>query len=63
LWYALEYPISGEFGILDFFKDEQGQNEHMNGKVAEALFANADNLLMRAPEIEKFEVLAAKVSL
>jgi quinol monooxygenase YgiN len=62
LWYAIEFPVSGEFGIVDFFKDEGGRDKHLNGKVAEALFDNAETLLSRAPEIEKFDVLAAKVS-
>ncbi|KAJ6576719.1 hypothetical protein DFH09DRAFT_366412 [Mycena vulgaris] len=61
VWYALEFPGTNGFAIVDFFADEAGRNAHLTGKVAEALFANADALLASPPDIVKFDVLAASV--
>ena len=61
LWYAISFPGTNTFGIVDFFNDEQGRTDHLNGKVAAALFANAETLLDGAPEVEMVDVLAAKV--
>jgi hypothetical protein len=61
VWYALEFPGTSNFAIVDFFEGEGGRNAHLSGKVAEALFANADALLATPPDVVKFEVLAASV--
>jgi quinol monooxygenase YgiN len=58
-WYALKLNDS-TFGIFDTFDGDEGRDAHLNGKVAEALMANADELLATPPTIEKVEVLAAK---
>ncbi|KAF8206206.1 hypothetical protein K438DRAFT_1816790 [Mycena galopus ATCC 62051] len=58
-WYALEFPGTNQFAIVDFFADEAGRNAHLNGKVAEALFANADALLASSPDVKKISVVAA----
>ena len=58
-WYALKFDDS-TFGIFDTFDGEEGRDAHLNGKVAEALMANADALLASPPKIEKIDVLAAK---
>ncbi|KAJ7170859.1 hypothetical protein C8R43DRAFT_981323 [Mycena crocata] len=60
-WYAIEFPGTNQFGIIDFFADENGRNAHLNGEVAKALFANADALLASPPDIVKVEVVAAIV--
>ncbi|KAF5334156.1 hypothetical protein D9758_014819 [Tetrapyrgos nigripes] len=60
-WYAIEYPGTNTFGIVDFFPDDKGRSAHVAGKVAAALFGSADEMLTGAPEIVKFDVLAAKV--
>ncbi|KAJ7707497.1 hypothetical protein B0H17DRAFT_1032885 [Mycena rosella] len=61
VWYALEFPGTNGFAIVDFFAGESGRNAHLSGKVAEALFANADALLASPPDIVKFDVVAASV--
>lgn len=58
-WYAIRLGPS-TFGIFDTFPDEEGRQAHLNGKVAEALMANAAELLSQPPVIEKVDVLAAK---
>ncbi|CAN5511282.1 antibiotic biosynthesis monooxygenase [soil metagenome] len=58
-WYALKFDDS-TFGIFDTFDGEEGRDAHLNGKVAEALMAKADELLAESPKIEKVDVLAAK---
>lgn len=58
-WYALQLGPS-TFGIFDTFETEQGRQAHLDGKIAEALMANASELLARDPVIEKVELLAIK---
>lgn len=49
------------FGIFDAFPDESGRQAHLSGQVAAALMAKAPELLAKPPEIEKVDVLAAKL--
>src|ERR1700722_14238557 len=58
-WYAIKLG-PGKYGIFHTFADENGRNAHLNGEIAKALFAKADELLAQAPKIEKPEVLASK---
>jgi quinol monooxygenase YgiN len=58
-WYAIKMG-PGKYGIFDTFADEAGRNAHLTGAIAKALFAKADELFAKAPEIAKPEVLAAK---
>jgi quinol monooxygenase YgiN len=58
-WYALKMG-KGQFGIFDTFKDDAGRNAHLSGEIAKALFAHADELLAKPPQIEKVELLAVK---
>src|SRR5580700_3949460 len=58
-WYAIKMG-PGKYGIFDTFADENGRNAHLTGPIAKALFAKADELFAKAPEIAKPEVLAAK---
>jgi quinol monooxygenase YgiN len=58
-WYAIKMG-PGKYGIFDTFADENGRNAHLNGEIAKALFAKADQLLAKPPEIAKPEVLASK---
>jgi quinol monooxygenase YgiN len=60
-WYAIKLA-PGKYGIFDTFADENGRNAHLNGEIAKALFAKADELLAKSPEIAKPEILAAKIS-
>ena len=58
-WFAIKMG-QGKYGIFDTFKDENGRNAHLNGEIAKALFAKADELLASPPRIDKPEILAAK---
>lgn len=59
-WFALRMgPTS--FGIFDAFPDEAGRQAHLAGRVAAALMAKADDLLAKPPQINKVDVLAAKL--
>ncbi len=58
-WYAVKFGDS-TFGIFDTFDGDEGRDAHLNGRVAEALMANASELLDVPPSIEKLDVLAAK---
>jgi quinol monooxygenase YgiN len=58
-WYAVKLGPS-KFGIFDTFKDEAGRSAHLSGEIAKALFAKADELLAKAPQVEQLEILASK---
>lgn len=58
-WYAFKMG-DGRFGIFDTFADDAGRNAHLNGDIAKALFAHAEELLATAPSIDQPEILAAK---
>lgn len=60
-WYAIRIGKS-TFGIFDTFHNEAGRQAHLSGKVAEALMANAPELLASPPVIEQVEILALKES-
>jgi len=58
-WFALKLGPH-TFGIFDTFGDDNGRQAHLNGDIAKALFAKADELLAGAPAIEMVDILAAK---
>jgi quinol monooxygenase YgiN len=60
-WFAIRLGPS-EFGIFDAFPDDAGRQAHLAGRVAEALMAQAPELLAQPPAIEPVEVLAAKLA-
>lgn len=58
-WYALKIgPL--KYGIFDTFADGEARDAHLNGEIAKALFAKAEDLFVREPEIDKPTILAAK---
>jgi quinol monooxygenase YgiN len=59
-WYAVKIGPS-RFGIYDTFPDEASRTAHINGEIAKALFAKADELFSKAPEINLLTILASKV--
>ena len=59
-WFAIRMGAS-TFGIFDVFPDEAGRQAHLAGRVAAALMAKAPELLAKPPNIEKIDVLAAKL--
>jgi len=58
-WFAFRIGPS-KFGIFDTFANEAGRNAHINGAIAKALFAKAEELLAAPPQIQKPDILAAK---
>lgn len=59
-WFGIRLGPS-TFGIFDAFPDEEGRQAHLTGQVAAALMAKASDLLAKPLEIEKVDVLAAKL--
>jgi quinol monooxygenase YgiN len=58
-WYAVRTSPT-TFWIFDTFGTEDARQAHVNGEIAAALTANADELLAGPPEILPADVLAAK---
>jgi quinol monooxygenase YgiN len=58
-WYAARTSPT-TFWIFDTFGSEDARQAHVNGEIAAALMANADELLAAPPEILAADVLAAK---
>ena len=59
-WYAIKFN-ENTFGIFDTFESDEGRDAHLNGKIAAALMAKADELLAEPPKIEKVDIIAAKI--
>ena len=59
-WFAVRLG-SSEFAIFDAFPDDSGRQAHLNGRVAEAVIARADELFSEPPDIRPVDVLAAKL--
>jgi len=60
LWLALRLGPT-TFAIFDAFRDEAGRQAHLDGPIAKALMAQAPNMLATPPEIQRVEVLGAKL--
>jgi quinol monooxygenase YgiN len=59
-WFGVRLGKSS-FAIFDAFPDENARGAHLSGKVAAALMARADELFATPPQINKLDVLAAKL--
>jgi len=59
-WFAIKIDDS-TFGIFDVFPGADGRQAHLDGPIAAALMAKADELLASPPDIKPVEVLAAKL--
>jgi quinol monooxygenase YgiN len=58
-WYAARTSPT-TFWIFDTFESEDAREAHINGEIAAALMAKADELLATPPEILAADVLARK---
>jgi quinol monooxygenase YgiN len=58
-WYAFKED-EGRYAIFDTFYDEAGRDAHLNGEIAKALMAKADELLAEPPKIHRIAILANK---
>ena len=61
VWFVLKLGPS-TFGVFDAFADEQGRQAHLNGPIAQALMANAAEMLTKPPQIDPVDVLGAKLA-
>jgi quinol monooxygenase YgiN len=59
-WFAFRVAPA-TFGIFDTFNDEDGRSAHVNGEVAKALFARAEELFAAHPEIKPVDIVAEKL--
>ena len=59
-WFAVRIGLT-TFGIFDVFPDEAGRQAHLSGRVAAALMAKAPDLFAKPPDIQKLDVIAAKL--
>ncbi len=59
-WYAIKEDKPGVYGIFDTFNDEAGRDAHLNGEIAKALMAKADELFSEPPKIRKLALVAQK---
>jgi quinol monooxygenase YgiN len=60
-WFAIKID-STTYGIFDVFDGPEGRQAHLDGPIAAALMAKADELLSSPPDIRPIDVLAAKLS-
>jgi quinol monooxygenase YgiN len=60
VWFAVRLGPS-TFAIFDAFRDEAARQRHLNGPIAQALMAQAPNLLPAPPRIEPLQILGSKV--
>jgi quinol monooxygenase YgiN len=59
-WFAFKIGPA-TFGIFDTFRDDEGRSAHINGEVAKALFARAEELFVTHPQIQTADILAEKL--
>ncbi len=60
-WYAFyQDDGGGSFGIFDTFDTEAARQAHLDGPIAKALMARADELLAEPPQIHKIRLIADK---
>jgi quinol monooxygenase YgiN len=59
-WFAIRMGPS-TYGIFDVFPSDAGRQAHLQGRVAEALMAQAPDLFSEPPDIGQIDVLAAKL--
>jgi quinol monooxygenase YgiN len=60
LWFAIKLGPS-TFGIFDAFTDASARQAHLEGRLAQALVANAPSVLASPPSIEPVDVLGTKL--
>jgi quinol monooxygenase YgiN len=59
-WFCFRIDES-TFGLFDAFADEAAMQAHLDGDLAGALMGRAGEMLSKAPEIRKVQLLAAKL--
>ena len=59
-WFAIRMGPA-TYGIFDVFPSDAGRQAHLQGRVADALMAQAADLFAKPPDIQPIDVLAAKL--
>lgn len=59
-WFAARVD-EHTYAIFDVFETEQARQAHINGPIAAALMAKADDLLAEPPSIKPIDILATKL--
>jgi len=60
-WFAIKID-ERTYGIFDVFDDDAGRQAHLDGPIAAALMANAEELLAEPPTLTMVDVIASKVA-
>ena len=58
-WYGIKED-DGAYAVFDAFDDEAGRDAHLNGAIAKALMAKADELFSNKLEIHKIQIISNK---
>ena len=58
-WYGIKED-DGAYAVFDTFDDEAGRDAHMNGAIAKALMAKAEELFSNKLQIHKIQIIADK---
>ncbi len=58
-WYGIKED-DGAYSVFDTFDDEAAREAHLNGAVAQALMASAEELFSKPPHISKISLVAEK---
>jgi quinol monooxygenase YgiN len=61
VWFGVKFGPS-TFAVFDAFSDEAGRQAHLTGQIAKALMENAPTLLASPPNVERYDVIGAKVT-
>lgn len=60
-WFALKFE-DGRYGIFDVFPDTKSRLAHLAGRVPREVAKHAASLLGSVPDMDKCDVLAAKLA-
>ncbi len=60
-WYGIKEG-EGSYAVFDTFHDEAGRDAHLNGAIAKALMAKADELFSNKLEIHKIQIIADQIA-
>jgi quinol monooxygenase YgiN len=58
-WYGIKED-DDSYAVFDTFDDEAGRDAHLNGAIAQALAAKADELFSNKLQIHKIQIIANK---
>lgn len=61
VWFAMRADAT-TFYVVDAFANEGDRQKHLEGEIASALMANAEELLAEPPSISPVDILASKTT-